>query len=544
MTERRRTWANTLSLSYSVIIILSLLSVCQETASQQVSRKASFVSNKDRDTNPNHHPLKSQCDSSSEQPLGMESKQIPDSALTASSSYDKVSVGPQHARLRLDNAGGAWCPSPQLDSNTAGKEWIQIDLSGGGDQRYTITGIGTQGRYGGGHGVEYAEEFWIEYSRDAGQTWQQWRDRDDNLLIQGNSDTFSIKKTTLEPSIVGVNMIRVLPYSEYLRTVCLRLELYGCPFEGTDADGTPIRSDADVERRKESKGMEKEYLDRFDDPSKHNSVNLKMHKTMIYVGTGILAVAVGIIIIVTLIRYFMRFRRSKKHPNFYSSVDVDFITGSLRHHPHPMLQQQHPYPGTTTLISGGSSTPVYCDPDQYIHSDFRMNRQLHQVNNGSTLISMMPSRVTKIIDSSLNCNGSNSNNSNSMDRYGRLPSHHQHLMQQQDQQREHLLHRSESGLTDDRTTIPDHEYAVPDIIFKDNEPQQQQQNSRLICNPLQEAVENMKNTTHHQSNSPSSASTSSSSSVSATRTAMRHQLRPLQPSFSLTSGRNVSRFDL
>jgi len=31
---------------------------------------------------------------------------------------------------------------------------------------------------------------------------------------------------------VGANVIRILPYSQHLRTVCLRLELHGCAYDG------------------------------------------------------------------------------------------------------------------------------------------------------------------------------------------------------------------------------------------------------------------------------------------------------------------------
>ena len=44
--------------------------------------------------------------------MGVESGGIPDSALSASSSYDPLNVGPQHARLGQDTGGGAWGPGP------------------------------------------------------------------------------------------------------------------------------------------------------------------------------------------------------------------------------------------------------------------------------------------------------------------------------------------------------------------------------------------------------------------------------------------------
>lgn len=88
-----------------------------------------------------------------------------------------LSFQPTH-RLNHDQSGGAWCPSTLLDVDTSGKEWLQINLT----DSHVITGIATQGRFGNGMGVEYVEEFWIEYSRDNGQTWHKWTNRKGNYV--------------------------------------------------------------------------------------------------------------------------------------------------------------------------------------------------------------------------------------------------------------------------------------------------------------------------------------------------------------------------
>lgn len=451
----------------------------------------------------------------------MESRDIPDSAITASSSYNEQSVGPHSSRLNSDVSGGAWCPQPQLDNDVSGTEWIAVNLT----TRFTITGIATQGRFGNGMGVEYVEEYWIEYSRDGGRSWTKWKNRKGNHIIRGNSDTYSIKRTRLEPNIVDVSMIRIVPYSEHLRTVCLRFELFGCPFKDvTGGDGNEVSTASSSLSDGNSATGGDNSNDRL---SRGRSVDA--HRIFIFIGSGLLALAVSVLMIVTIIKLWMRVRR-KKQPNFYSSVDVDFITGSLHHH-----QQQHPYPGTTTLI-GGTSTPVYCDPDQYI-TDYR-----NIANRNNTVISMMPSRVTKIVDSS----SIGSNNLSSMERYGRLPGdqqqqfaqlhHHQLHQQQPPHEQQQLLHRSDSGLTDDRM-IHDHEYAVPDIIYKESEV-----TSRLICNPLQEAVENLKNNTHQQQQHKGGSINSLGSSTSGRRH-QQQQRQPLQPVFNPASGRTL-RFDL
>lgn len=104
--------------------------------------------------------------------LGMESRDIPDSAITASSSYNEASVGPTFARLNSEISGGAWCPHSQLDIDMSGSEWIQVNLT---SQRFVITAISTQGRFGNGMGVEFVEEYWVEYSRDGGKSWHKWK---------------------------------------------------------------------------------------------------------------------------------------------------------------------------------------------------------------------------------------------------------------------------------------------------------------------------------------------------------------------------------
>ncbi|CAG2107863.1 unnamed protein product, partial [Medioppia subpectinata] len=53
-------------------------------------------------------------------------------------------------------------------------------------------------------------------------------------LLDGNVDTFSVVEHDLDLPIVGVNRIRLYPYSKHLRTVCLRFELYGCPYDVID----------------------------------------------------------------------------------------------------------------------------------------------------------------------------------------------------------------------------------------------------------------------------------------------------------------------
>ncbi|CAK9828903.1 Discoidin domain-containing receptor 2 [Anthophora retusa] len=159
------------------------------------------------------------------QSLGMESGDIPDSAITASSSY-VTNVGPRNGRLRKETAGGAWCPKSQIERGI--REWLQVDLPG----PYVITGVQSQGRYDHGRGQEYVEEYTLEYRRPGFTEWRRYKRWDNKEVLAGNSDTSTVVSHRLVPPIFA-SQIRILPHSEHRRTVCLRIELRGCQ----DTDG-------------------------------------------------------------------------------------------------------------------------------------------------------------------------------------------------------------------------------------------------------------------------------------------------------------------
>lgn len=50
-------------------------------------------------------------------------------------------------------------------------------------------------------------------------------------VISGNTDTRSPVLRVLDGSII-TEKIRIIPVSETIRTVCMRIELYGCPYKG------------------------------------------------------------------------------------------------------------------------------------------------------------------------------------------------------------------------------------------------------------------------------------------------------------------------
>ncbi|XP_035210411.1 discoidin domain-containing receptor A-like, partial [Stegodyphus dumicola] len=102
--------------------------------------------------------------------LGMESEAIKDEDLNATSSYLVETVGPQSARLNKDIQGGAWCPKPQISKEVS--EHLEINLN----SVHVITEVATQGRFGNGVGLEYAEEYMLEYWRPGLSRWRRYRD--------------------------------------------------------------------------------------------------------------------------------------------------------------------------------------------------------------------------------------------------------------------------------------------------------------------------------------------------------------------------------
>jgi discoidin domain receptor family protein 2 len=50
-------------------------------------------------------------------------------------------------------------------------------------------------------------------------------------MLTGNINTYSEVENELQPTIVA-QKVRIYPYSQYDRTICLRVELLGCIWEG------------------------------------------------------------------------------------------------------------------------------------------------------------------------------------------------------------------------------------------------------------------------------------------------------------------------
>ncbi|KAL9955591.1 hypothetical protein ACROYT_G036933 [Oculina patagonica] len=153
-------------------------------------------------------PPKLECQSD----LGMKNGKIPDSAITASSSYSQHH-GPERARLDTVRSGryvGAWIPQSQN-----GGQWIQVDLG----KITKITRLATQGRQ---DAKQWVKSYSITYSVGGGI----FLPYNDNQVLPGNKDSNTIVGHILDPPIVA-RYIRIHP-KEYQGYMALRFELYGC----------------------------------------------------------------------------------------------------------------------------------------------------------------------------------------------------------------------------------------------------------------------------------------------------------------------------
>ncbi|KAG7481023.1 hypothetical protein MATL_G00062310 [Megalops atlanticus] len=154
-------------------------------------------------------------------PLGMEDGRIKDDDITASSQWYET-TGPQYARLNREEGDGAWCPAGLLQPSDV--QFLQLDLR----QLTFITVVGTQGRHAHGTGNEFARMYRLDYSRD-GETWKSWKNRLGNKIMEANDNAYASVIKDLHPPIIA-RYLRLIPVTKLPTTVCMRMELYGCPW--------------------------------------------------------------------------------------------------------------------------------------------------------------------------------------------------------------------------------------------------------------------------------------------------------------------------
>ena len=106
--------------------------------------------------------------------LGMQNGQIPDSAITASSSANAVSHAPSIGRLHFLSSGSGKYGSWAAGANNV-NQWFQVDFGG-----WTkITAVATQGRQDGN---QWVKSYSLQFSYD-GVFWETVNNEHDSKQV-------------------------------------------------------------------------------------------------------------------------------------------------------------------------------------------------------------------------------------------------------------------------------------------------------------------------------------------------------------------------
>lgn len=300
-----------------------------------------------------------------ETPLGMENGLIREHQIQASSSHESSSVGPNHGRLNSEVGGGAWCPKYLVHNRS--DQFIEIDF----ESPHIITAILTQGRYGNGLGMEFAERYSVSFWNPSMNTFQRYVDESGTWLFIANSNTYSIATNRLVMPIVA-QKLRILPFSEHPRTICMRLELLGCSVKdhkGVMSDNrnarnnkTRTRSDKDLI----DSALSIELTD--DDVSTNGQVTFVNQENnvpaMPWDISGLIGVVLGVAISVSMvlvgllvIAYRRRSYPPKLSTNYSSIENLSFSGGSL------------PSVSPKELEVTGTSPPFFMIQDEPIYNE-------------------------------------------------------------------------------------------------------------------------------------------------------------------------------
>ncbi|XP_020892502.1 uncharacterized protein LOC110231793 isoform X2 [Exaiptasia diaphana] len=143
--------------------------------------------------------------------LGLESKDIPDDYITASSTATDSSTN----FARLNCKRGAWC-----SSLTAVNPYLQVDLG----SLHDVTGVATQG-VGNTGADRFVKVYKLQFSVD-GDKWEYYQEgKTYNQELQGNKDSKTVVKRNLVKPVCA-RFVRFYPVSWYGKP-CMRVEVYG-----------------------------------------------------------------------------------------------------------------------------------------------------------------------------------------------------------------------------------------------------------------------------------------------------------------------------
>ncbi|XP_022799083.1 lactadherin-like [Stylophora pistillata] len=147
--------------------------------------------------------------------LGMETRKIPDSDITASSVYD-YRCAPHYARLHrhvTSNSVGGWC-AKVIDPN----QWLQVKFG----QRVVIRRVATQGRQ---NYDQWVTSYSLRYSSD-GLVFHHYQTNTNQTVFSGNTDDGTVVSHVLNPPITA-RYIRLHPVTWH-NHISIRVDFYGC----------------------------------------------------------------------------------------------------------------------------------------------------------------------------------------------------------------------------------------------------------------------------------------------------------------------------
>ncbi|XP_070532449.1 discoidin domain-containing receptor 2-like [Ptychodera flava] len=165
--------------------------------------------------------------------LGMNNGDITDAQLSASSTHSEDSLSARHGRLGRNDGAGAWCPGNPVDKDHS-DEYLEINFL----RLTVVTMVATQGRdQMETGGKEYSSHFKFSYFRRSDGLSEGWKEFHyktyyNQSVLLGNTNPSDAVAIAIDPPIIA-ERLRIHPThkSSTPLYVCMRAELYGCPYE-------------------------------------------------------------------------------------------------------------------------------------------------------------------------------------------------------------------------------------------------------------------------------------------------------------------------
>ncbi|KAK3736175.1 hypothetical protein QZH41_015380, partial [Actinostola sp. cb2023] len=163
------------------------------------------------------------------EPLGIETSQLPDSSMSATSWYD-LDHEPWLGRLYETRGENAWCAK-----TNDGNQYLQLDLG----HVTRVMGVATQGKYRYSWWTTIKEHAWVTaYKMSSSNDTFVWGfykgDGVTDKVFTGNSASRDVIKHNLTKEMV-TRHVRFIP-TTWETWTCLRVEVYGCKGNTTVVD--------------------------------------------------------------------------------------------------------------------------------------------------------------------------------------------------------------------------------------------------------------------------------------------------------------------